>query len=222
MTGPNAPSFGRLFGPLAIPQSSLLTPRFVYFSFHYGRDIRRVQQVKNHWVTKGNYRAAGYFDGSLEEKAKKESAQAVKRAINLGMAGSSVTCVLIGAETSTREWVAYEIFRSIERGRGIFGVRIHNVKDPRDGTDVFGLSPFANLAYAPHPNSDKLWPYAKYQNGWRQFTLAEPVVPAVSRYLIPKIENQLDGKFRIYDWVNEYGYHNFPSWVDLAAKEAGR
>ncbi len=71
MTGPNAPGFGRLLGPLPIPRSSLLTARYVYFSFHYGRDIRRVQHVKNHWVPKRNYRAAGYFDGSLEEKAKK-------------------------------------------------------------------------------------------------------------------------------------------------------
>ncbi len=39
--------------------------RTVYFSFHYQRDIMRVQQVKNHYVTKENYTEAGYFDGSL-------------------------------------------------------------------------------------------------------------------------------------------------------------
>jgi hypothetical protein len=222
MTGPNAPGFGRLLDPLAIPRSTVLTTRYVYFSFHYARDIFRVQQVKNHWVAKGNYSAAGYFDGSLEEKAKKESDRAVKMAINRGMVGSTVTCVLIGAKTSARQWVAYEIFRSVERGMGIFGVRIHNLKVPRLGTDVFGDLPFINLVYAPHRNSDKLWPYAQYANGWQQFTLAEGVAPSVSQYLRPRVENHLDGKFRIYDWVKDDGYNNFPLWADAAAKEAGR
>ena len=127
MTGPNAPSYGSLIGNSLFQRSSLLTARFVYFSFHYQRDIRRVQQVKNHWVAKGNYLAAGYFDGSLEEKAKKEGQRAVMTAINKGMIGSSVTCVLIGAQTEQREWVAYEIFRSIETGMGVFGIRIHRL-----------------------------------------------------------------------------------------------
>lgn len=222
MTGPNPPPFGRFFDPIAGSRPTALTRRYVYFSFHYDRDILRVQQVKNHWVTKGNYRAAGYFDGSLEEKAKKESDRAVKAAINKGIMGSSVTCVLIGAVTSTREWVAYEIFRSIELGMGIFGVRIHNLKDPRSGTDVLGRSPFANLAYAPHRNSEKLYPYARRSNGWQQFTKAEPVDPSASRYLFPKTQNNLERKLLVYNWVNDDGYHNFPTWADKAAKEAGR
>ena len=76
-------------------------PRTVFFSFHYQRDIMRVHIVKNHYVTKGNYTAAGFFDGSLEEKAKKEGEDVVKRLINKGLNGCSVTCVLIGAETYT-------------------------------------------------------------------------------------------------------------------------
>jgi hypothetical protein len=30
--------------------------RTVYFAFHYQRDIMRAQVVKQHYVTKGNYR----------------------------------------------------------------------------------------------------------------------------------------------------------------------
>ena len=211
-----------LIGRPARGMATLLTSRYVYFSFHYDRDIRRVQQVKNHWVPKGNYQAAGYFDGSLEEKAKKESDRALKAAINKGMVGSSITCVLIGAETSIRRWVAYEIFRSVERGMGVFGVTIHNVKDPVHGTDDPGASPFGNLAYVPHLGSTKLWPYGKYPDGWWQFALAEAVEPPVSRYLVPDIENHLAYKFPIYDWVAGDGYNNFPAWVDAAAKQAGR
>jgi len=48
----------------------LITPRRVYFSFHYQRDVQRMNVVKNHWITKGTNTAAGYFNGSLEEEAK--------------------------------------------------------------------------------------------------------------------------------------------------------
>lgn len=62
-------------------------PRSVFFSFHYQRDIMRVQVVKNHYVTKGNYTSAGFFDGSLEEKARKEGDHVVKRLIDNGLIG---------------------------------------------------------------------------------------------------------------------------------------
>ncbi len=99
--------------------------RSVFFSFHYQRDIMRVQVVKQHHITKDNYTTAGYFDGSLEEKAKKEGNDVVKRLIDRGLDGSSVTCVLIGNETYTRRWVDYEILKSVELGMGVIGVRIH-------------------------------------------------------------------------------------------------
>src|SRR5258708_4137467 len=61
--------------------------RSVFFSFHYQRDIMRVQIVKRHYVTTGNYTAAGFFDGSLEEKAETEGDDVVKRLINDGPKG---------------------------------------------------------------------------------------------------------------------------------------
>lgn len=47
-------------------------PRSVFVSFHYDRDIMRVQQVKQHYITKGTYTETGFCDGSLEERAKKD------------------------------------------------------------------------------------------------------------------------------------------------------
>jgi hypothetical protein len=87
-------------------------PRSVFFSFHYDRDIMRVQQVKQHYITKGTYTEAGFFDGSLEEKAKRDGNEAVKKLIDKGLVGSSVLCVLIGQETYTRRWVDYEILKA--------------------------------------------------------------------------------------------------------------
>ena len=44
-----------------------------------------------------------------------------------GLDGSSVTCLLVGAQTWQRQWVRYEMLKSLARGNGILGVRIHDV-----------------------------------------------------------------------------------------------
>jgi hypothetical protein len=44
----------------------------VFFSFHHD-DVKafRANVVRQHWVTKPNREAAGFFDASIWEKAKK-------------------------------------------------------------------------------------------------------------------------------------------------------
>ena len=54
---------------------------------------------------------------------------------------TTVTVVLIGTETASREWVLYEIRESWKRGNAIVGVRIHGIKDQDSKTDSFGMSP---------------------------------------------------------------------------------
>ena len=197
------------------------TTRYVYFAFHYQRDIWRVQQVKNHWVTKETHKAAGFFDGSLEEKAKTEGDAAVKRLINKGMNGASVTCVLIGAETLNRRWVQYEIFNSIEEGMGVFGVRIHGLKNKEGKTDSFGVNPFAALGYAVR--NDKLHPNINYTNvGWTDAPLNGPISESAAPYLNAKEGFRLDPIFDVYDWCDGDGYNNFSDWVAKAAKQADR
>ena len=193
--------------------------RTVFFSFHYQRDIMRVMTVKNHHITKGNYTTAGYFDGSLEEKAKREGDQAVKNLIDRGLNGSSVLCVLIGNETSTRRWVRYEIQKAVELGMGVFGIRIHGIADPRQGTDYAGKNPFEILGYQTSGNN--ILPVA-YDGNWR----ATPHLREISRKAAPYLPSQgapvLSNIFQVHDWVNDRGYDNFASWVEAAARQAGR
>lgn len=115
--------------------------RSVFFSFHYQRDIQRVNVVRNHFLTKGGYNISGYWDHSLWETAKKTSELALKRMINKGMEGTSVTVVLIGYETWQRRWVKYEIEKSIERGNGIIGIYINNIPDWNKQKDYKGQNP---------------------------------------------------------------------------------
>lgn len=105
--------------------------RRVFFSFHYQRDLWRVNVVRNSGLVEG-VAAAGFHDASLWEKTKREGDAAIKRLIDERLIGTSVTVVLIGAETAYRRYVSYEIEKSVELGNGIFGIRINHLKD-RDG-----------------------------------------------------------------------------------------
>jgi hypothetical protein len=226
----SVPPIGKLLlaGLAGYTATSLLsgrdqTVRRVFFSFHYQRDIWRVNQVRNHWIAKDDRQAAGYFDGSLWEAAQTLGKARVKRIIDDGLTGSSVTCVLIGAETYTRHWVDYEIFRSIELGKGVFGVRIHGLKN-RDGvTDSWGANPFDFLGYGTDQRyPDMMVPYAKYREGWKVYEEADPISPGAAPYLQPNSKPILSSLFRVYDWVADNGYLNFPEWVRAAAQQAGR
>jgi antiphage defense system Thoeris ThsB-like protein len=114
--------------------------RKVFFSFHYQRDLWRVNVVRNSGMIDG-VSAAGFYDASLWERAKRSGAEAVKTLINDGLEGTTVTAVLIGAETAKRQYVSYEIERSIALGNGLLGIRINNIKDAGGLVDSPGLVP---------------------------------------------------------------------------------
>src|SRR5271166_1292942 len=102
--------------------------RRVYFAFHYQDVIDfRANVVRNHWVTKEHRDAAGFFDASLWEDAKKHGSVAIKRLINSGLEGTSTTCVLIGSQTFHRPWVTYEIMKSFKRGNVILAIHINSI-----------------------------------------------------------------------------------------------
>jgi hypothetical protein len=115
--------------------------RRVFFSFHYGRDVWRVNQVRNSWVAKEDREAAGFIDAAEWEEVKQDGEDAIKRWIDEQMYGTSVTAVLIGNETAERDWVHYEIKKSIERGNGIVGIKVHSLKDKEGSTDFSGSNP---------------------------------------------------------------------------------
>jgi MTH538 TIR-like domain (DUF1863) len=116
--------------------------RRVFFSFHYGRDIWRVNVVRNTGAIEG-VAAAGFHDASLWEETKRRGGDAVRRLIDRGLEGTSVTVVLIGAETAQRLYVTYEIAKSISRGNGLLGILIHNIKDELGRPGIQGRVPEA-------------------------------------------------------------------------------
>ena len=114
--------------------------RRVFFSFHYQNDVFRVNQIRNSHIVEGTA-AAGFQDASLWEEAKRKGAKAVKALIDEGLKGTSVTVVLIGSETANRRYVEYEIDKSLERGNGLLGIYIHNIKDQHGTCCLKGAVP---------------------------------------------------------------------------------
>ena len=115
--------------------------RYVFFSFDWD-DVWRVNQVRHSWVAKGSYTAAGFVDSAQIETLQRNTDLAIKRWIGKQIDGTSVTCVLIGSQTANSRWVKYEIEQSIEKGNGLLGVYIHNVKDRHGYISTKGVSPF--------------------------------------------------------------------------------
>jgi hypothetical protein len=119
--------------------------RKVFFSFHYERDAQRAAIVRNHAVTKDGDEAAGYVDKAAWESIEKQGSAAIKKWIGEQLAGTSVTVVLVGPETSNRPWVQHELRESFARGNGLVAVTLHNIKDFAGKTDTAGDTKFGSL-----------------------------------------------------------------------------
>jgi MTH538 TIR-like domain (DUF1863) len=116
--------------------------RRAFFSFHYERDVWRAGQIRNCWVTKDR-ESAGFWDAAAWEEVKKKGDAAIEKWIDGQLEGTSVTVVLIGAQTSDRKYVGYEIKQSYSRGNGLLGVYIHNMKDANGNADSKGSNPLS-------------------------------------------------------------------------------
>lgn len=119
--------------------------RRVFFSFHYERDIWRASRVRNSWVAKPDRETAGFWDAADWEEVKKKGDDEIRKWINKQLDGTSVTVVLIGAETSNRKWVKYEVQKSHDRGNGMLAIYIHKMKDQDGNTDAKGDTYFGEL-----------------------------------------------------------------------------
>jgi len=114
--------------------------RRVFFSFHYQRDIWRVNQIRSMPNVIGSA-AASFQDAYLWEEARKKGDVAIKKLIDDGLENTSVTIVCIGAKTAGRKYINYEISKSIERGNGVLGIQIHHLKNQSGETDPPGEIP---------------------------------------------------------------------------------
>ncbi len=116
--------------------------RKVFYSFHFDNDVFRVQQIRNMGVIEGNEPASP----NNWEQVRRTSG-GVERWIDENMKGKSCVVVLIGTETANRPWVKYEIKKAWKDGKGLFGIHVHNLKDPKTGTCTKGTNPFSGIKF---------------------------------------------------------------------------
>jgi hypothetical protein len=123
--------------------------RQVYSSFHYA-DVWRANVVRNSNTVKSTATETGFYDHSLWEEAKTKGDAAIKKLIDEGMTGASVTVVLIGSETHTRKWVLYEIQQSVA-SMGIVAIHINSIQDQNRNTKFAGPNPLDELQISSGP-----------------------------------------------------------------------
>lgn len=114
--------------------------RRVFFSFHYQRDIWRINQIRSIPNVIG-CAAAGFQDASLWEAARNKSDAAIMRMIDGALSNTTVTVVFIGQQTANRTFINYEIEQSIRRGNGLVGIQIHHLENQKKETDAPGATP---------------------------------------------------------------------------------
>lgn len=119
--------------------------RRVFFSFHYQNDVVRANHVRKSNVTKDSIEVAGFVDSADFEKVEQEGDAAIKKWINNQLSGTSVTVVLIGSQTSNRDYVKYELQQSYAKGNGMLGIYIHQCKDFSGKTSTKGDNYFGDI-----------------------------------------------------------------------------
>lgn len=191
--------------------------RRVFFSFHYQDVIDfRANVVRQHWLTKPDREAAGFFDASIWESARKTGSTALKRLINSGLDGTSVTCVLIGSETHDRAWVRYEILKSFRKGNSILAVHVNPIRGRDQQTKPKGPNPlsYVGVTFSDSGETATLW--EKIDGGWKEYSEIDGSASYQTGGVSPHLHGNsfnLSQFYREYDWTTDDGYKNFATWL---------
>jgi hypothetical protein len=118
-----------------------MAKRQVFFSFQYCADSWRASQVRN----MGKVDANSQFSDNDWEEIKKKTDSEIKKWIDSQFTKRSCLLVLIGANTSGRKWITYEIEKAYELGKGIVGIYIHGLKDSDGNQASKGANPFYQI-----------------------------------------------------------------------------
>jgi hypothetical protein len=120
-----------------------MTKKPVFFSFHYGNDVMRVQQVRNIGALEANTPVSS----NDWETVKRGGEASIKRWIDENLKYKQCVIVLVGQDTASRPWVKYEIEKAWNDRKPIFGIHIHNLRCPRNGTSRKGTNPFSTFYF---------------------------------------------------------------------------
>lgn len=115
----------------------------VFYSFHYKRDVNRVQLVQQIGALEGQ----PLLNAQEWESIQADGDDAVKQWIDEQMKYKRAVVVLIGSETAQRPWVRYEIEKAWAEKKPLLGIYIHGISS-MGSVDTKGANPFS-LADVP-------------------------------------------------------------------------
>lgn len=118
-----------------------MAKRQVFFSFEYNKDCWRAGQVRN----MGKVDESSTFSDNDWEEVKEKTDTKIKEWIDSQLNMRSCLVVLIGATTSGRKWINYEIEKAYELKKGIVGIYIHGLKDKDGNQATKGNNPFYQI-----------------------------------------------------------------------------
>lgn len=121
----------------------------VFYSFHYRRDVHRVQLVKNIKALEGQ----PILNSQQWETVRRGGTPAIQKWIDEQMAFKRAVVVLIGKETAGRPWVKYEIQKAWSIKKPLVGIRIHGLSSMAT-VDSIGGDPFATAGVRGVPIYD--------------------------------------------------------------------
>lgn len=112
----------------------------VFYSFHYDRDVHRVQLIRN----MGKLDGQPLLNAQEWERVRRQGTSSITRWIDEQMKYKTAVVVLIGKETASRPWVQYEIERAWDLKKPLLGIRIHGLSS-MGTTDSPGQDPFTKI-----------------------------------------------------------------------------
>jgi hypothetical protein len=199
--------------------------RSVFFSFDYEEDRNRADAVVQLLRKQAAVPSEASFAGScLWQRATDPSSEEVKRLVGETIDRTLATCVLVGARSSEREWIRYEIAQSLGRGNGLLAVRINDIVDSgtraassagRNPLAYIGLGKSRDGEYFIFENSNAQW--IRYQD--HPQPIAKPsYLPEMSMgYVQPLTVGLVE-----YDYVKQDGARNLSAWIEHAINSAGK
>ena len=100
--------------------------RRIFISFQHGD----IMQAKGFNLLRWNPNVPVEFVGRhLLSPVDSQNKQYIQRKVREQLKGTSVTIVLIGRRTADSDWVDYEIRASLERGKGVLGIRLKGAEN---------------------------------------------------------------------------------------------
>lgn len=109
----------------------------VFYSFHYERDVHRVQLVRNVNALEGQ----PVLNSQDWEEVRRKGDQAIENWIHDQMSYKKAVIVLIGKQTASRPWVIYEIEKAWRNKKPLLGIYIHGLSS-LGKVDSMGANPF--------------------------------------------------------------------------------